>query len=481
MHIRRFAVVLVIVPFAAFAETVLVPEVPGFLPTVLLKRTSVAGPVASCPLGGDRIEVGPDTDASGRLNPGEVEKTVHVCRWDRAVLDSRTVGDGVADDRDRLASELAAAATHHRALRLAPGRTYLISRRIDVTGDEWELDCQGSTIKMADGAALDWTHGMLFVKGSRWTIRNCKADGNRSRRPSGLRKDGKWIQDDTNLFMVGAGSSGWAFDRVEANQGPVDGFYFVSNTQAKPSTYPRDGVLVQCSANNNGRQGASIVSGRSIIMIGFAARNTQGDPRAGSGFDVEADKGGVLGGNSDIVFYGGTFSGNSSCGISLGPFETAPTRVTVERNRFTDGGTAFYSDGTSVLFRRNLVENFTRPMPRPRIDAVVRAYAERGSVPRSITIAENVFRNIRVAGAEAWPSGIVDLGWNAAGMVAVNNVFIDTDPIIVRVQSMKDGALVTGNTGAGGVQAPAGCPPRHECFTGSATPESRPAGPRTAR
>jgi hypothetical protein len=276
---------------------------------------------------------------------------------------------------------------------------------------------------MAGGAPVAWRYYVLhFARCADFTVRDLTLDGHREHRaPREV--------DAHNVMLVS--SRRFAFLGVRSINAVTDGYYVSASDRADPGTYASDGAFVNCSADLGYRQGMSIINARRIKILGGSFSRTNGTPPQ-AGLDVEANPGSALPGNSNIIVFGVTFSGNAGRGISLGPETERPEDVTIRHCRFTENaGGGILSTGTRVSILDNLFEDFNASD-----EGVVRlATKATGNLVRG-----NVFRRIHMTTPA--PHGVVEINFGVGNSVR-DNVFEDVDRIAIRVRGT--GNLVENN------------------------------------
>ncbi|WP_292601272.1 hypothetical protein [Mesorhizobium sp.] len=203
---------------------------------------------------------------------------------------------------------------------------HTISAELTISGkSNFRLSGLG-TIKIANGTAVATGFGGILISGcTDFVLEDFTVDGNRANR----------VPAETTTHLVNIRScSDFTIQRVKAINGTTDGFYFASSTPATKSTHSHDFAVIDCIADNNFRQGMSIVQGYNWRIEGGRYVNTNGTaPQAG--IDLESNSG-----NPDHSIENGAlvdvhFENNSGYGLQVSS-ESKPRNISVVRPRFID-------------------------------------------------------------------------------------------------------------------------------------------------
>jgi Ca2+-binding RTX toxin-like protein len=263
------------------------------------------------------------------------------------------VGDGKKDDTAAIQSALNYIKANGGMLNFEAGHTYVVSKVVTIANaHNFMIDGNGATIKMAAAAPVDWDHAILRVQTSdHFGVTELTLDGNRANRPA---SSGQVPAHNVDIV----GSHDFSFSDVTAVNAVMDGFLVWGVNQADTSTYTRNGLFLNCNADNSFRQGMTIANGENIQVVGGAYTDTHGGPPS-AGIDIEADPGTAVPGNDNILIRGVTFSGNDGFGVALvGLGQTA--NITVEGCYFTNNRDGGINLGTaSTLIKGNTFENFS--------------------------------------------------------------------------------------------------------------------------
>jgi len=295
-------------------------------------------------------------------------------------------GNGVADDTQAISNALASLKSGS-SLRFESGRTYLISGSISVN-DKSNIGIYGqnATIRAKNGMPSgNGNYILMFRGGSNINVYDLAVDGNRANRTAQTVWAHNIIVRSTKTFN---------FYNVAANNGTTDGFFIDASNNASTLTYPTNGLLSNCKANNNSRQALTIVNAWYLKVIGGSYTNTNGSwPKAG--IDLEADAGTASPSSRDVTIQGVRLTGNGGYGIQLSHVGT-PTGLVVEGNYLANnllGGV--HVDTTSSIVRNNLIENYSRVLvgtfmagTRGMVDLPAASYVSRN------VVSNNTIRNI---------------------------------------------------------------------------------------
>jgi len=261
-------------------------------------------------------------------------------------------GDGKTDDTAAIQSALNYIKAHGGTLTFEAGKTYIVSERLKIVGaEDFKIDGNRATIKMANDVPAKRGYSILFIEASNhFAVTELTVDGNRENRSPEPRPA-------HNIHIKS--SHDFSFSDVDAINAVSDGFLVHTGSRDDPSTYPQDGLFLNCRADNSFRNGMSIANGDNIQVIGGAYTNTHG-ARPSAGIDVEADPGTASPGNHNILIKDVTFAGNDGYGVQLSA-KGKPTNITVEGSYFTDNDRGGIRLGSaSTLIKGNTFENFSK-------------------------------------------------------------------------------------------------------------------------
>ena len=262
------------------------------------------------------------------------------------------VGDGKSDDTAAIQSALNYIETHGGTLNFEAGHTYTVSKSLVIAGaDDFAIDGNGATIKMADGTPVATGYSVLRIDTcDNFAVTDLTIDGNRANRSP--------AEVPAHNIIIN-GSHDFSFSDVKSLNAVADGFYLRASSPGDPSTHTENGLFLNCQADNGFRQGMSIINGENIQVIGGAYTNTNGTKPA-AGIDVEANEGTAIPGNHNILIQGVTFTGNDGYGVQLSS-KGLPTDITIEGCYFSDNDRGGIRLNTArTLIQGNTFEDFSQ-------------------------------------------------------------------------------------------------------------------------
>lgn len=158
--------------------------------------------------------------------------------------------------------------------------------------------------------------GFEFIQCKNFKVENLNYDGSKNDRKPDGRDPNKY--NNQSGFKV---SSSQRYELLDCRSDNccMDGF-FISSDDINANNWNEDGILRNCHADNNYRQGSSIVSSKRFKVIGGSYTNTGRTygtlPEAG--IDIEEGFSSDFGrGSIDTVVDGALFENNSKIGLSL--------------------------------------------------------------------------------------------------------------------------------------------------------------------
>lgn len=327
------------------------------------------------------------------------------------------------------------------------------SRAVLVGKSHFELRGTG-TIKIADGAPLNESYCALLVQQCQdFILDGITFDGNRDNRDEGI-GSGHLVR----ILECHRGS----FRRIRPINGTTDGFYLAArDTNNGPSgdgpaisEIPSFLTFEDCEADNNYRQGMSIIDGFDITVRGGRFANTNGayrmDPDGGgpltagtgpcAGIDIEPnDQPTWIQQRIDRVLLDGvTFERNDGFGLLV-------TRVNgvggVEARdcRFLDsrlGAISAYAEGTKIIrpFLKNWVGIYSAGWTGAKeVNATERGLLDIGPLAgKGIAIKDPVFRGMGSLAASAGSTRYLMYTHSGAeGFVEISGVDVDGSSIRV--------------------------------------------------
>lgn len=311
---------------------------------------------------------------------------------DREVVDvtkAGAIGNGVADDSVALQRAVDAMPSLGGVLFL-PQLTYIVDNvaaaaSIVFSGmSNFKVIGHGATI-MANNAMIydDGTLLIQFVSCTDFTVEGLTVDGNRANRTP-------VIPEKFAHSIAIDGCSRFTFDRVRSVNAVTDGFYVVPTDVNTASTYPRNGVFQNCSADNCFRQGMSIIGAYDIEVNGGSWTNTNGAPPEAA-IDIEADQAEVGGGpvTRNIVLKNLYVAGNAGAGIQVS--DQRHEAVLIDGCEITDNAESAILLGGNTTVRNCNIHSFSAVTG----DGVVYVYSSAWG--KNIVIEGTMFHDITVA------------------------------------------------------------------------------------
>lgn len=249
------------------------------------------------------------------------------------------------------------------------------------------LTFEDGTVVEGTGALGTYERMMMVYDASNITIKgiNCVFKDHRENYTSGQFRHIFSIEGATNVVIEG----------MSAENGGGDGFYIGAASVKK---FCENVKLINVRANNNRRQGITVVSGKNIEMTNPVASNSNGEA-PGAGIDIEP-------GSADFILEGIRInnprtSGNTGSGIIISPGALVNTGKTVDITV-----TNHEDDASAYGFLVSTVK---------------------GPLAGSVTISNSIWRNSRF-------SGFVSRNWS------------DRGPLVKVLQSSVINANTSGQT-----------------------------------
>lgn len=346
------------------------------------------------------------------------------------------VGDGVQDDTAALQDAMAELEAAGGTLVLEAGHTYLISDRLEIRdGSGFAIQGNGATLKAADGTPTDHHNPLSFRNCSGFAVADLFVDGNRDNRTPEETGGGH------NIRITGC--SDWMVCRVDSHNATTDGFYVSPSDNADPATFPTNGLIGDCSADNNFRQGMSIINGRNLQVIDSSFTNTNGtSPQAG--IDIEPNSGSADPGADQILIRGCHFAGNVGYGLTMGGHATTD-HLTIEDCVFdaNEHGALTIQAGYALV-QDNVVENHSGWVGL-HLRGLDRAH--------HVVVRHNTFRN-NPGPIDAGPAWIYVNAESGTNNVLLDNTFENNEGQDI-ANNNPDGTCAAGNLMDGQLDAPA--------------------------
>jgi hypothetical protein len=316
--------------------------------------------------------------------------------------DFGAVGDGVTDDTAALGIWRASIGTG--ALKSRKARmdgTYLISGAIGIAdASHFEIVGNG-TIKIADGTDTGEAYSaFVLTRCTDFLIEGIQIDGNRANRTPA---------EDTGHLVRLIQCQRVTFRRVRADNGTTDGFYIAAAATGNgdgggplESELPSDIVFEDCHADNNWRQGMSIIDGYRITVRGGRYSNTNGAYTTGegpcAGINVEPDNQAtwIQDRIRTVRLENVTFDGNDGFNLLVtarnGVHDVVATDCSFLNNKL--GAIAPYAAGTKII--RPYIDGWDDTNPTT---ATKRGCIDITSGAEGYVLIENpAFENITVTG-----------------------------------------------------------------------------------
>lgn len=262
---------------------------------------------------------------------------------------------------------------------------------------------QNGLITIADGTPTNEPYSAFhFIDCEHVVVEGIRVDGNRDNRTT--------AEDSGHLIKI-KNSKHMAFHNCEANNGICDGWFIFVDTGGAPTEDQLPGNLhfENCWADNNWRNGCSIIDGYGITFIGGGFTNTTGSwddaSGPGAGIDIEPDNwpAWIQDRLRYVRLYGVLFSGNQGFGLQT-VNNNGIRAITVQDCVFLDN-----QAGAMTLSGNNI--NVIRPYIEEWDDSAyttnLSANAKRGlidiptepSTGKKITIDGPIFRDITATSA----------------------------------------------------------------------------------
>lgn len=251
------------------------------------------------------------TGPSGQCAPAPGSSTVV------DVTTTGAKGDGSTDDTAAIQRAVTQAASSKGTV-LIPDGTYMIDALTSVNV------ASNVTLKLSSGATLkafpnsSENYSVLQISGSDVTIVGGTIAGERAQHSGSTGEWGMGINVD--------GASGTVIDSVTIKDMWGDGIYLAN--QASNTT------ICSVVADNNRRQGMSIVGADGVVVKSSTFKNTNGtEPK--SGIDIEPNSGTSV---SNVDIENSTFTDNAGAGINIYAASGDVSLVTINGNVISGSG-----------------------------------------------------------------------------------------------------------------------------------------------
>ena len=263
------------------------------------------------------------------------------------------IGDGVANDTTPLQNFAIYVSGTGAFGIFAPGATYLKVARPTFTGAGFTLEGNGATIKTAAGATASKANATCyFVSASDFMVRNLNFDGNRDNRTPD-------VNEGISVYMVSIDN--FMFENCQSINACTDNWYLGPTNGASASTFPSNGLFLNCIGDNAYRNNMSLIDCIKVDVIGGSYSNANGTAPQ-SGIDIEPNPGA-----DDPGVYAVTLNGvyaNDNAGYQVQVGADGPPRAVFIDNLTVDGsnvsGAGGFKTDASDLFLTNFVaRNFS--------------------------------------------------------------------------------------------------------------------------
>lgn len=168
---------------------------------------------------------------------------------------------------------------------------------------------------------------LVFINCSNFEVSGVTVDGNRAARG----------QAEVPVHNVQfQACHGFKATNVVSQNAPCDGFYIASPTPNDTSSHCSDFTFTGCRAENNARQGLSLIQGHRGTFTGCTFTGTHGiSPEAG--VDLESNPGNPDASITDVIFDQCHFTGNRGFGFQV-YHQAGPDAVTLRNCAFQGNG-----------------------------------------------------------------------------------------------------------------------------------------------
>lgn len=393
-----------------------------------------------------------DADSAATANggtviagPGSVGRYIAIDQKTANADQFGAVGDGSTNDTTALQAWIDAYDNGARLFVLAPNKTYIVNSKVVIDQmTDFVVDLNGSTIKCGAASPVDANGQALHItRCDRFEVRNGVVDGNRDNRgtPAQVPAHNIGIYDCDDFVL----------NRITSKNAVVDGFYLDEYTPGSAPTTNHRGVFSDCIADNNVRQGMSVIAGHDITISGGEYTGTNGlSPSAG--IDLEADAGTASPAISGVIIDGVNFEGNWGSSIQISSVQGA--RDTIIRNcKLT--GTNTEATVTFSLSPDNLV-NATGHSFEDGMGVVFRTT---NTLPTGLSVqtqyyvvnaTANTFQVSTTEGGAAValsgsPSGTHTVGWANGGIASQHSCVVD-GCVIRNVISLRSAIDIAAST-----------------------------------
>jgi hypothetical protein len=275
---------------------------------------------------------------TGLIATGSVTSRTLADRWGEVknVKDFGAVGNGVADDTAEIQAAVDAVAAAGGGEVFFPTGTYIISNRVRFLNMSNFVARGAATVKMANGTTVAGGYANFLVQGcTNFVIEDLTLDGNRANRtPAEV-----W----GHTILISGACTDAILRNVSVINGTTDGILIESDDNTDPARFCRNILIDNCTADNNYRQGLSIINAFNVMVRGGEYINTNGTAPQ-SGIDIESDAGSSVPSNEQIRIEGARFYNNVGWGI-LASGVGSPEDIVILGNHFEGNGSNVVTGG----------------------------------------------------------------------------------------------------------------------------------------
>lgn len=251
-------------------------------------------------------------------------------------------------DTTELQNAFNAVAAAGGTLVLPEGGTCLYDEALTLSGDNWIIEGNGTTLALESGS----TDGGLWIEdATRFEIRNLVLDGSDGTQGAA-----------PHMLTLERSNDGLLLD-VRTVGSTADGFRLQST-----GTEPAGGVrthtieMIGCVAENSHGNGLTLLEADEVLVEGGGFHGSGNGASSGSGIWIESD--GSDGIVSDVLIQGVSISGSAGVGIGITHASAADggnvsnVRIVDADLKDDDGGALWIDAGTNVVVRGNEIHDY---------------------------------------------------------------------------------------------------------------------------
>lgn len=263
---------------------------------------------------------------------------------------------------------------------------YIVNGRMRIVDRSNFAITGGGTFRVKDAAPVDEAYSIFeFIRCSHWLLRGVTCDGNRANRLP-AESGGHLVRvRECKYFRI---------DGIKTVNGTTDGIYLCSSTPSNFASHCSNFTISNVEADNNFRQGMSIIEGHEGLIVGGTFSNSNGAaPEAG--IDMESNIGNPDGSISNISVFGSLFERNSGYGILVSGVRL-PSDIKIANSILRNNALGAISFGaTSGEILNPLIEGMPATILRGAIDFPASVAPGTGKVK----LVNPTFRNASFKGA----------------------------------------------------------------------------------